>query len=559
MLLRTLALLLALAASAAGQYLYALNQNGKLTVNGTVLDSLPTEFNEDTGTNSFERWLAFDVADDTTNGVSNRHALRFDGRLQTNGKKAAEFNMGLDGSTGFIYGWPLVDATPNAVHLLRQEGLLAKGDTEVVSYPFGDFFFTALVVRTVGPADTVFALRSDGAVFSGTGTQAVAKFQVTDNPEVPDGTTLLTTWFDMTLNATGTALYAMRVDGRLWSLDLDDIGTLAPAGDGELPGGTEVAALPAPSGPGDDPDLYVDLSWGGTTWRALQARGAVYTSASVLTPYAEYANSNGELAFVAVIGNASDTWALREDGALFKNTAENDVVLNLVGDGYVALAASLEPPDLTSFKNPQPTPSPYTVTLREGVPASVPVLVSDVEKLPAELTVTTDPDLPLPAGFQFQEVDDGNGGLIRTLEWDGTGLAGKYKARLLVSDGATKPKKFMTTVIVKAADIDPLKNKKPVPCKVKQVLAQAGYEVRVPILADDLDDDALTLSVDETKYPFTAGAAFDALTGVFTWTPGTSDLGKKSFKVKVFDGTKTVTRTVKLKVISPLIFEDGGV
>lgn len=557
MTLRLLTLLLALCAPAAGQYLYALNQAGKLTVNGTVLDSLPGDFDEAAGPNNFERWLAFDVLDGK--GVSDRHALRFDGRLQSNGKKAAEFNMGLDGSTGQIYGWRLVDATPNGVYLLRQEGLLVKGETSVVSYPFGDFFFTGLVVRSVGPVDTVFALRSDGAIFSGTGTTAVARLQASVGQEPDDGSTLLTTWFKLVPNTLGTTLYALRVDGRLWSIDVEDIEDFISTGTGDLPAGSEVAQLPEPSSELDFGDQYVDLSFGGTTWRALQARGAVYTSASVIEPFAEYDNSGGELGFVATLGDASDTWALREDGALFKNTAENQVVLNLVGENYIALAASTEPPDLTSFKNPQPVASPYTVTLREGVPASVPVLVSDVEKLPSELTVTTDPDLPLPAEFEFLEVDDGNGGLIRTLEWNGTDLAGKYKARLLVSDGVTKPRKFMTTVIVKAADLDPEKNKKPVPCKVKQVLAQAGYELRVPILADDLDGDVLTLSVDETKYPFTAGAAFDAQTGVFTWTPTTADLGKKSFKVRVSDGIKTVTRTVKLKVISPLIFDDGGI
>jgi len=552
MKIRILALLLALSAPATAQYLYALNIHGKLTINGTVLDSLPTEFDPDTGQFDTQLWAAFDVEG------PDRHALRYDGRLQSNGKKAGDFPMAIDTGTGTLYGWSLIDATPNGVHMLRQEGLLMKGETAVVTYPYGGFFFTGLVVDTELVTDTVYALRSDGAVYSGTGTSPVARFKAALPEEPADGTEILTGWADLALDVTGGKLYALRRDGRLWSVSLADIAAFIGSGTGNPPGGTEVGKLPAPADEQDVIDFYVDLAFSGTTWRALQADGAVYTSASVLEPLVDYAGSGiGSEDFAAVLAVGADTWAVRDDGLVFKNTAANDAVLNLVGEDYVALGVGLEPPDLTSFKNPQPKASPYTVTLREGQPASVPVVVNDVEKLPADLVVTEDEKLPLPAGVTFQEVDDGNGGLIRTLEWDGSGLAGKYKSRLLVSDGVTKPVKFMTSIVVKPADLVPEKNKPPVPCKVKQVLGLIGYEVRLPLLADDLDGDPLSITVDEEKYPFTAGATFDVKTGVFTWTPTNADIGVKSFKFFVSDGVKTKVRTVKIKVISPLIFEDG--
>ncbi len=552
MILRTLALLVVLAAPVAGQFFYVLNINGKLTVNGTVLDKLPSDFDPETGQFFTQQWYALDVEG------PDRHALRYDGRLHANGKKTAQFVMGIDGTT--LYGWRSLDATDNAVHLLRQDGLLVKDDTSVVTYPRGSFFFTALVVQSVLTEDTVFALRTDGSIFSGTSTTAVAKLTASVEGEPADGTQDTTVWVDLVLDLLDGKLYALRIDGRLWSVNLADIaGGGAAVGDGSVPAGSEVGKLPFPLTPSGD-DLYVDLAYGGTTWRALRINGEVYTSASVLDPLADYAGSGlGDEAFAVVAADIDDTYALRVDGALFENTTENDPILNLSqpATGYGALALGADPPDLSSFKNPRPKASPYTVTLREGVTASVPVLVADIEKLPVDLVVTEDPLAPLPAGVTFQEVDDGNGGLLRTLEWDGSGLAGTYPCKLIADDGETTPRKFTTKIKVKIADIDPLKNKPPSPAGIKQVLALVGYEVRIPILADDLDGDAVEVTVNEAKYPFTAGAAFDGMTDVFTWTPTFDDVGVKSVKFSFFDGVKTKTRTYKVKVISPLIFEDA--
>jgi hypothetical protein len=547
MIPRTLALSLVLAASAAAQsYLYGLNTAGKLTVNGTVLDSLPSDFDPATGQFFTQIWSALAVTG------SDRHALRLDGRLHTNGKKAAEFAMGLDGNT--LYGWRSLDATPNAVHLLRQDGLLVKGETSVVTYPKAGFFFTALVVQSVIDVDTVFALRTDGSVFTGTSTTAVVEFTASSGGEPADGTAVQTRWIDLALGGDelDPKLYALRADGHVWSIDLSDIPGL---GDGGIPTGSEVASLPFPLTPSANDD-YVDLDYSGTTWRALRINGEVYTSASVLEPLADYAGDGlGQNAFSAVLADGDDTYALRVDGALFTNTTENDPLVNLTGDGYVALVLGTEAPDLTSFKNPQPKASPYTVTLREGQAASVPVLVSDVEKLPSDLVVTVNPDVPLPPGVIFVEKDDGRGGLLRTLEWDGTGLPGTYSCKLIVDDGVTTPRKFTSKIKVKPLDVDPLKNKVPSPACIKQVTALVGYEVRIPILADDLDGDAVEVTVNEEKYPFTVGAAFDTVTDTFTWTPNFDDLGVTSVKFFFFDGLKTKSRTYKVKVISPLIFE----
>ena len=68
------------------------------------------------------------------------------------------------------------------------------------------------------------------------------------------------------------------------------------------------------------------------------------------------------------------------------------------------------------------------------------------------VVVTVNPDVPLPAGVTFQELDDGLGHLTRTLEWDGSGPVGTYVCKLIVDDGVTTPKKFATKIKVIAAD-----------------------------------------------------------------------------------------------------------
>src|SRR4030095_14406637 len=170
--------------------------------------------------------------------------------------------------------------------------------------------------------------------------------------------------------------------------------------------------------------------------------------------------------FLSVAANGDDTFAVRDDGLLFKNVEDTDPLLSLSGTDFIALTIGTEPPDLSSFKNPQPKASPYVATVLEGSPLSIPIIVSDIEKLSADLGVTVHPDVPLPTGFTFQELDDGLGHLTRTLEYDGTQPVGKYVSKFLVDDGVTKPKKFSITTKVLAADVDPLKNKPPKPIKV---------------------------------------------------------------------------------------------
>jgi hypothetical protein len=559
---RTLALALVLAAPAAAQqFLYGINMAGKLTVNGTVLDTLPTEFDEDSGQNPFERWFGLAVSG------PDRYALRLDGRVHKNGKKLYDLNPATDGTLIFL--WRNILATDNAhVHLLRQEGLLNTDGVDVVTYPRGTFFFTQIVARDILGADTVYALRSDGSIFTGLTTNPVAKFTASTTGEPADGASIPTSWIDLSINTAAATLVALRADGELWSETLTNIDAFATGtGDGDPPtgppGGVQLAALPFPALNPNETDLYVNLEIAENVWRVLRTDGALFTPASVVEPLADYAgtgsDSNAEN-FLGLLADGTDTWALRADGLIFKNEEEDDPILNLVGtDGSTALALGTEPPDLTNFKNPLPTPSPYTAKVLTGETLSVPVLVSDIEKTSDDLLVELDPNVPLPAGVTFQEDTDKDGHVTRTLEWDGSGPAGTYPCKLTVDDDddpETKPKKFTTKIVVLDPDLDPEKNKLPVPSKVKKVQALVDHEVVVPVLATDKDGDTVTISVDTEKKPFSLGAVFDDVSNTFSWTPTFDDIGSYSVKFKLTDGIKTKTLTIKVKVVSSLIFEE---
>src|SRR5262249_20756229 len=188
--------------------------------------------------------------------------------------------------------------------------------------------------------------------------------------------------------------------------------------------------------------------------------------------------------------------------------------------------------------------------------ATLPVIVSDIEKTSDQLVVAENPDKPLPLGATFSDVDDGLGHHTRTIEWDGTQPVGTYKCPLTVTDGKSTVK-FNETIKVVALDDNPLnKNKAPKALKPGTVQALVDHEIRIPVFAVDLDGDPLSFSVNTEKEPYkTLGATFDTDTNEFVWTPTFDDIGTIHPKISVTDGTKTVSFTLGIKVVNSLIFE----
>src|SRR5690349_3438810 len=133
MILRPLALALLLAAAAPAQFIYGLNIHGKLTLNGTVLDSLPSAFDPQQGANTLERWWELGIHG------PDRIAMRLDGRVQKNGAKLFELPVAIGSSA--IFAWVSLAVDSNGgVHMLRQDGERALDGTAAVIYPLGSSF-----------------------------------------------------------------------------------------------------------------------------------------------------------------------------------------------------------------------------------------------------------------------------------------------------------------------------------------------------------------------------------------------------------------------------------
>ena len=179
----------------------------------------------------------------------------------------------------------------------------------------------------------------------------------------------------------------------------------------------------------------------------------------------------------------------------------------------------------------------------EGASLSIPVLLTDTDKVAADVTVTP---VAVPPGSSFNEE-------TRTLVWENAGPAGKYLCLIRVFDGVNKPKVYKFPIKIIPVDSDPARNKPPIPSKLKKVQALVGIELRLPILAIDPDEDPLTITPVTAVYPFTAGASFDAETNTFTWTPTIDDVGTTKVRFRVSDGLKVKVLTVPIRVMSPLI------
>jgi hypothetical protein len=133
-------------------------------------------------------------------------------------------------------------------------------------------------------------------------------------------------------------------------------------------------------------------------------------------------------------------------------------------------------------------------------------------------------------------------------------VLGKYKIKVQVSDEVNKAVKKTFKVVVRGPPSNPDKNVKPRSAKIKGTQALVGFPLMIPIQASDQNGDTLTMSVDETKAPFTLGATFDTMTNTFIWDdPQLSDLGTYTVQVMITDGTANVKRKVKFKLISSFL------
>src|SRR5881397_3363042 len=136
----TLPLLLGLGSAGAAfaqPLVYALNEKGRLSINGTLLDSLPGHFDPSftPPQNPKDAWIDLDVLG------ADRYALRLDGRIFKNG---SVFSTSLPFAFGFptTFFWTSLSVTPTHVFALRANGALDidGAATPAATLPLSTFF-----------------------------------------------------------------------------------------------------------------------------------------------------------------------------------------------------------------------------------------------------------------------------------------------------------------------------------------------------------------------------------------------------------------------------------
>ncbi len=552
-------------------FVYALNDRGRVAVNGTQLDKLPGKFDPDDPEDPNDEQIWVDLVVEG----ADRYGLRRDGRVFKNGKQLYALPFAL-----FVNApeWIDLDVLLGTVVAIRSDGVLSQNGSTIGELPvqglMGGFPFRA--VMSLGIA--TYSLRSDGFLFVNDTLTPIGRFQggplfgTPGNPE--DGESFDTQWFAMAIDPLTLELRGLRRDGVVFNLgpvaappDQGGTGFAPFRSDGEGVGlGNVEATLPFEGANNQNYDGF-GMSLDGT-WYALRRDGWLFDENDVIDPVVNFQGGDDPEEFgdlyrdLAVLG--TDVYALRNDGRVALSPQASPLFTN-AKSGYTDIALSAAAPDLTSFKNQRPVPVIYNLRGVENVPLNVPVIVSDVDKEPEDIVVTADLET-VPPGATWNDE-------LRVLSWP-VPVVGKYKFTVFVDDGSNKPRKANYKIRVLATDNNPDKNRKPLTSKIKKVQALVDRELALLIYATDRDfgedpeldpGDVPEITVDEDKFPFSAGATFTpggvvdgSASGVFRWTPAFEDIGKAKAIFFVSDGVAKPRKLgLSLKVVSSLLFADA--
>lgn len=523
---------------------YAQNPAGKLSVNGTVLDRLPGDFQAtDWGVYyPDEGWSALAL------DGQRRYSLRRDGIVRSDGSKLHE--LPFEKELGSY--WFAMAVSGGTTWCLRQDGLVCVGGDVLAKLPTDVFAFSQIVAR----GGHVWTLRTDGAIFQDDDDHPV--YRLVGGPGaaslLPDGMAYDSEWIAMALHPSEDYAYAMRVDGVIRRADLADPGSFASEGEG-------VAALPFyldTDADGDHrydqfpllDDAYVDLEFKDNgVWVALAGDGRVYISKSSTTALVDFPGEALDLddAYTDLATADGAFWAVRTDGYVYRG--DEDVPrLTLPAGGYGRIAVSSAPPNLGDADEHPPKCVVYTTRTLAGRPLDVPVMATDVETPSADLVVTPT-SLPSDSSGSSATWDAAN----RVLRWHAPQVPGKYRFEFKVEDGHAVSR-FVFKLNVLAPDADPLVENEPTRPAIDGARPIIGRPFSFTVIADDVDGDAVAVSADAKEYPFDAGATFDPVTRRFEWTPAATDQGNRTAKFRISDGTKERTLKVKLSVRQGLGF-----
>ncbi len=526
-------------------FVYGLSHDGRLTVNGTVLDRLRTSFDSDNNSALSQRW------DDLVVRGADRFALRRDGELYRNGKRLHRLPFSL----AEPFEWVSL-ALGEGVFAIRQDGIIAVNGRAVIGLPLlGDNEFLFAFRQTLELDSDLFSLRADGALFKNASSTPLYRFRGPVGPGgLPDGREPATVWTTMAVDPLDGQIHALRANGLVFRADPK---VTPPAG--TIPGGVKVAELPFPATNPRPGDLYLEITFTADGhWKALRADGAVFGERNTLVPIVDYPGdgNDAERIYIDIATSGNEIFALRRDGRVFRGLGLQPI-LRLPRDPYGRLGLGGERPDLSNFRNQKPVGAIYNLVVVEGQSVTLPVIVTDADRRSSELVVEAGE--PLPPGALWDPVS-------RVLSWEDVGPRGGHRFTAFVDDGRLRrPARLNYKIKVIPPDPREDRNRPPKPSRIKRLQALVGHELSFPVFATDPDGDEVTFSVDETRYPFSAGATFDTETDTFTWTPTFDDIGRTKVVFFLTDGStnrRGVTRFKKLgvaiQVVSSLIFEELG-
>ena len=441
----------------------------------------------------------------------------------------------------------------------------------------------ALYVDLVDTPKGLFVLREDGVLFDADFGVAVGRFDAgLDSTGQLNGQTPATLWMRLVYDLESDALYALRADGALITVDACDLPVVEEDADedpdqdpddvlildeGEelLLLGTDLGELVTrlPATPFDllvRANLYVDLELDDNgNWSVMRRNGAIYTESSGVIPRvpqvggAAFQGNPVETPlqgpdrtgnpFIDMVLTGESAWRVRSMGQFYN---DDQHLGQLAHVDFVRMAVDDVEPDLVDVLNKRPTITNYKVRVTEGEAVVIPIIPVDLDQPVDEVLVEVDTS-NLPGGTY-----DPATGLVTAPP----GLEpGRYSVRVTLDDGGpqkTVRQKFKVRVL--EARTKGARNRAPTPTKMGRTVALVDHELALPILATDRNGDPVVIEPVLDEGVFLLGATFDPATNTLLWTPSCLDINSQVARFRITDGDKTSNLRVRITVLFPLFF-----
>jgi hypothetical protein len=495
-------------ASAQGSFLVTLAEGGRVVVNEATLYDL------DAGSTS-------GLTDQTVAGSTLWH-LRADGQVFENGSRSFANPVS---TLGGLSQWIKV-ATDGAgnVFCLESSGRQTQQGAVIADLPNENG--TRRFVDMEFYDQALWSLRDDGKVYRG----GVEFYSFQANPA-----SLRTTFIALTVDSATNNLYAIRRDGEVWRGPITVIPS-TPDLIGDFPSNT----------PDED---WVDVLYDNASsalW-AIRRDGVVFRmpipggSGIAYVVFDGDGIEGGGKEFRSLAVANGEPIAVRYDGRVYRGT-QSSSICDFKGDGYIAVEIAAEQPVIGNAKIFKPVVSTYKTSCSVGDLVEFPVLVSSLSSESFTFTVV---ELPPWASF--------NAGSTPPLFSGTPDVEGNFSFELAIDDGLNGPKTYKYKIQVRAADTDPLKNKKPKFQKLKKVQAITGEAITIPLRAYDADGDPLIYSVGEMPEGMTFDDGGVGGTPSVTWTP---PICAGSWKIEILasegKGAKPIKGKLQIDVLTAL-------